>query len=189
MQQTAHVTMPHTAGFAHPSRNVLHFNVEAGMRVADLGAGSGHYVWPIAEIVGEQGKVYAVDVQQDLLKRIHNEAQKRGLKNVAIVWSDLEKPNATRLADGTVDLALVSNLLFQLEDKRAVLREAKRILKKSGMLVLIDWADSFNMMGPHKGHVVTKAAGMELLQTEGFEFMREFHAGAHHWGLLGRPAA
>src|ERR1700759_5085715 len=116
MQQTAHDRMPQTAGFAHPARNVLHFNVEAGMQVADFGAGSGHYIGPLAQAVGESGKVYAIEVQQDLLKRIHNEAAVRGHKNVKIIWADLEKPKASKIADQTLDLVLVSNLLFQVED-------------------------------------------------------------------------
>lgn len=157
------------------------------MQIADFGAGSGHYVWPLAEQVGESGRVYAIDVQQDLLKRIHNEANKRGYKNVKIIWADLEKHNASKIADKTLDFVLISNLLFQLEDKSAVLHEAKRILKPSGKLALIDWAGSFSGMGPHKKSVVTKEAGMSLLQECQFDRVREFDAGAHHWGLLARP--
>ncbi|MDR3571563.1 MAG: methyltransferase domain-containing protein [Candidatus Pacebacteria bacterium] len=188
MQHPARSHVPlNTEGFAHPVRNSLHFELQPGMQVADFGAGSGHYVWPIAEAIGEGGKLYAIDVQRELLKRIHNESAKRGLKNVKIIWSDLEKPKASKLAGGTIDLVLISNLLFQLEDTAVVLREAKRILKPSGSLVAIDWADSFGMMGPHKKQVVAKAAGDALIREAGFEIVREFNAGAHHWGLIARP--
>jgi len=178
--------MPHTAGFAHPSRNALHFGIEPGMSVADFGAGSGHYVWPMAQALGPSGHLFAIDVQQDLLKRIHNEAHKRGLNQVKIIWADLEKPKASKIADRTLDLVLISNLLFQLEDKAAVVREAKRILKPSGRLVVIDWVDSFNMMGPHKKDVVAKDVGLALLLDNGFKLVREFPAGAHHWGIIAR---
>lgn len=188
MQQTAHSHVPlKTEGFAHPMRNVSLFSIEPGMSVADFGAGSGHYVWPMAEAVGPHGHVFAIDVQQDLLKRIHNEATKRGLKNVKVIWSDLEKPKASKLADRTLDLVLISNLLFQLEDKAAPLREAKRVLKPSGKLVVIDWLDSFAGMGPRKKDVVTKDAGQKLIRENGFEAVREFAAGAHHWGIVARP--
>lgn len=158
------------------------------MSVADFGAGSGHYVWPMAEAIGESGSLFAIDVQQDLLKRIHNEARRRGLKNVKIVWADLEKPKASKLADKSLDLVLVSNLLFQLEDKVAVLREAKRTLKPSGRVAVIDWSDSFSGMGPHKKSVVTKEAGVAFLNQSGFLVAREFQSGAHHWGVIARPA-
>ena len=180
--------MPNTIGFAHPSRNALHFNITPGMSVADLGAGSGHYVWPMAEAIGPTGHLFAIDVQQDLLKRIHNEARKRGLLNVKIVWADLEKPKGSKLADRSLDLVLISNLLFQLEDKHAALIEARRILKRSGRLVVIDWIDSFNGMGPHKKDVVTKDAGLALIRNARFEFDHEMPAGAHHWGVIAKPA-
>lgn len=162
--------------------------LERGMSAADFGAGSGHYVWPMAEMIGPGGHLFAIDVQRDLLKRIHNEAQKRGLRNVKIIWADLERPKASRLADHSLDLVLMSNLLFQLEDKHAALREARRILKLSGSLALIDWSDSFTMMGPHKKDVVTKNAGVALLQQRGFELVREFPAGMRHWGVIARLA-
>lgn len=189
MQQTAHPHVPlKTEGFAHPPRNVLHFDIEPGMSVADFGAGSGHYVWPISEAIGPAGHFFAIDVQQDLLKRIHNEARRRGFKNVNVIWADLEQPKSSKLAGRSLDLVLISNLLFQLEHKSAALAEAKRILKPSGRLVVIDWADSFGGMGPHKKDVVKKEKGIELARQGGFELVREFHAGAHHWGLLLRPA-
>jgi ubiquinone/menaquinone biosynthesis C-methylase UbiE len=185
MQQTAQSHAPlNTEGFAHPARNVLHFSIEPGMKVADFGVGSGHYVWPMAEAITPAGVLFAVDVQQDLLKRIHNEANKRGLTNVKIVWADLERPKASKVADQTLDLVLISNLLFQLEHTEAVLQEAKRVLKRSGKLVVIDWSDSFGGMGPHKKSVVSKEAGHKLLQENGFGTVREFSAGAHHWGLI-----
>jgi ubiquinone/menaquinone biosynthesis C-methylase UbiE len=187
MQQTAHSSLPHTAGFAHPARNVSMFGIEPGMSVADFGAGSGHYIWPIAEALKNSGQLYAIDVQQDLLRRIHNEAHKRGYKNVKIIWADLERPKSSKIADKTLDYVLISNLLFQIENKKVVIAEAHRVLKPSGKLIVIDWADSFNGMGPHKSSVVTRETGMQLLQQSGFEITDEFKAGAHHWGLLGLP--
>jgi len=190
MQHTAHAHAPlNTEGFAHPARNVPLFEVQKGMSVADFGAGSGHYVWPIADAIGEHGHLFAIDIQRDLLKRIHNEAHRKGFKNVKIIWSDLETPKASKLADRSIDLVLISNLLFQIENKHAVLKEARRILRPSGSLIVIDWSDSFGMMGPHKDHVVTKEKGRTLIQENDLELVREFPAGAHHWGLIARPKA
>src|SRR5437588_7612192 len=58
------------------------------------------------------------------------------------IWADLEKPRASKLADRRADLVLISNLLFQLSDKKAPLKEAWRILKPAGRLAVIDWEDS-----------------------------------------------
>jgi ubiquinone/menaquinone biosynthesis C-methylase UbiE len=173
-----------TANFAHPRRNVAALGVEPGMNVADFGSGSGIYVLHIAEALEHSGRVYAIDVQRDLLQRVKNEAQRRGFKNVDVIWTDLERPGSSKLADQTLDLVLISNLLFQVENKAAVLSEAWRILKPTGKLAIIDWSDSFGGMGPQKQDVVTKESALALARENGFELQREFSAGAHHYGML-----
>ena len=173
-----------TAGFAHPATNVAHFDITPGMNAADFGAGSGAYIWPLASALTGAGRLYAIDVQQDLLRRIHNEALKRGHHNVRIIWADLEVPGASKIKSSSLDFVLLSNLLFQIENKIAVLEEARRVLRPAARVALIDWLDSFDMMGPHKKDVVTKEAALELAKNAGFELEKEFPAGAHHYGLL-----
>jgi ubiquinone/menaquinone biosynthesis C-methylase UbiE len=188
MQQTAHHHKTHSApAFAHPLRNVGALGIETGMKVADFGAGSGAYSLAIAERLSGAGHVYAIDVQRDLLRRIHTEAHKRGLKNISIIWADIEQEGASKLADRSIEYVLVSNILFQLADKTAPLLEAWRILRPGGKLAIIDWSDSFNGMGPVKQEVVKKETVLELAQRAGFELVREFEAGAHHYGLVFRP--
>jgi ubiquinone/menaquinone biosynthesis C-methylase UbiE len=178
------MTPLNTAGFAHPVRNVDALGVEPGNTVADFGSGSGAYVLAIAEKLQNEGHVYAIDVQQDLLRRTKNEAHKKGFKNVEIIWGDLEKAGGSKIADRHVDLVLISNLLFQVDDKTILLAEAKRILRKSGRLVIIDWSESFDGMGPIKRAVVTRESALDLAKKAGFEQVEEFDAGAHHYGLI-----
>src|SRR3989338_9238878 len=134
---------PPTGGFAHPKRNIGALDIEPGMYVADFGSGSGAYVLAIAERLEGIGHVYAIDVQKDLLRRISNEAVRRGFKNVEVIWADLEMPNASKLASNTLDVVLISNLLFQVPDKQIVLSEARRVVKQKGRLAIIDWSESF----------------------------------------------
>ncbi len=93
------------------------------------------------------------------------------------------------MADRHLDLVLISNLLFQLEDKPAALKEAWRILKPTGRLAVIDWSESFGGMGPHKKAVVKKEQALLFAREAGFELIKEFDAGAHHYGLIFRPVA
>lgn len=176
-----------TAPFAHPHRNVDALRIAPGQTVVDFGAGSGAYVLAIAEQMRGKGHIYAIDVQQDLLRRIKNEAHRNGFKNVEVIWSDLEKPNGSKIADKHADVVLISNLLFQVDAKSAVIAEARRILNPGGKLVVIDWSDSFRGMGPHKKDVVKKEKVIEIATQEGFELASEFDAGAHHYGILFRP--
>ncbi|MEK9153915.1 MAG: methyltransferase domain-containing protein [Patescibacteria group bacterium] len=176
-------------GFAHPERNVAVLGIKSGMSIADFGAGSGAYTFAIAELLKINGRVYAIDVQRDLLRRIANEAKRRGYENVEIIWADLEAPRASRLAENSIDLVLVSNLLFQVPDKMPIMREARRIVKGGGHVAIIDWTDSFNGMGPIKEDVVKKEAALKIAEKSDLSLVREFPAGTHHYGLLFKPIA
>src|SRR5271165_926365 len=95
----------HTTGFAHPKTNLDAMGIEHGMLVADFGAGSGHYVVEIARMLGKSGRVYAIDVQKDLLRRIHTEARKHGLEErIEFIWADLEEAKGSKIADRRLDL-------------------------------------------------------------------------------------
>ncbi len=172
--------------FAHPVRNVAALGIQPGMKVADFGSGSGAYVLAIAKELQGTGHVYAIDIQKDLLRRTLNEAKKKGFDTVEILWADLEEPGGSKIADNALELVLISNLLFQVDDKRAVIAEAKRILRPSGRLAIIDWSDSFDGMGPHKDDVVRKEDVLTLARAVEMTFVKEFTAGAHHYGLLFR---
>ena len=161
-------------GFAHPARNVSALGVEPGMKVADFGSGSGAYVLAIAEALAGSGQVYAIDIQKDLLRRTKNEAEKKGYKNVEILWADLEAPLGSKIADDALELVLVSNLLFQIEDKRQVLHEAKRILRPNGRLAVMIgrnvWARRLCRRAEGRREFpVSKAASEASVETEGFQ--------------------
>ncbi len=176
-----------TVNFAHPKRNISALGIQGGMQIADFGSGSGAYVLAIAERLGNTGRVYAIDVQKDLLRRTSNEAIRQGHHNVDVIWTDLEIPNASKLANQSMDLVLISNLLFQVPDKLPVLREARRIVKPGGTVAVIDWNDSYASMGPRVEDVMKKEAAIEFAARAALEPLREFYAGSHHWGVIFRP--
>lgn len=170
--------------FTNPEENIKALGVYEGMIIADLGAGTGAYTLPLAEKVGETGRVYAIEVQKDFLTNIKSSAEARGLKNVELLWGDIERLGGTKIKDGACDAVVVSNVLFQAEDKPGLFREASRILKTGGKLLLIDWSDSFNNLGPAPKMVVTKDMARSLGEAGGFVLKNEIPAGEHHYGLI-----
>lgn len=174
--------------FSDPSYNIEQFNLQSGMKVADLGSGTGFYAMAAAKAVGDRGKIYAVDVQKDLLEKLKKEATHKGIHNIEVIWGDVLSIGGTKLNDSSVDAVIVANLLFQLDNKKDFVSEVKRILKSKGKLMLIDWNESYGGLGPKQEHAVGKKAGREIFEQSGFVFERDIHAGVHHWGVVLRKA-
>jgi ubiquinone/menaquinone biosynthesis C-methylase UbiE len=174
------------ASFLNPSLVLQAAGVEPGMRVADLGAGSGFFTRAAARLVGDGGVVWAVDTQRDLVTRIKNFAIAEGLANVEILHGDVEVVGGTNLPDNSFDFVIVANLLFSIEHRGECIAEVRRILKKSGRALFIDWSDSFGGLGPHPDHVVTAPQGEKLLLSHAMTMVGKVRAGDYHWGLVVR---
>lgn len=170
--------------FSDPVKNIEQCGIQAGMDIADFGSGSGHYSIAAGRALMSTGRVYAIDAQKDLLTKLKNSSVKEGLYNIEVVWGDVEKPNGVKLRDASVDLVFICNLLFQLEDKAGAIKEAKRILKPGGRVLIVDWSSSFGGIGPAHGAVVKKEKAKEMFEKAGFSMDREISAGAHHYGFI-----
>lgn len=173
--------------FSDPGKNIEQFDLGKGNYVADFGAGSGFYSFAAAEAVGHDGKVYAIDIQKDLLEKLKNEARNvRHLGNVDIVWGDLDHLGGTRLRENSMDAVIVANVFFQLEKKDNACLEMKRILKPGGRVLFIDWASSFGGVGPQPQDVFTEEMAQKIFSKHGFKEDRTIGAGAQHYGIIFR---
>lgn len=168
----------------NPKKILADFGVQAGMIAADLGVGSGHYAYALSEAVGASGKVYAVDIQKGLLERLKKEVDEKGIKNIEVIWGDVEIVGGTKIRENLVDVLVVSNVLFQVDAKAGLVHEASRIVKLGGRVLLIDWSESFGGLGPQPGMVVDEATARRIFETGPFEYKKSIDAGEHHYGLV-----
>lgn len=156
------------------------------MYVADLGTGSGFFARAAARVVGPQGVVWAVDAQQEMLPRLKNVAEGEGLANIEVLQGDAEVVGGTHLPEGAFDMAIAANILFSVEHKHEFVAEVRRILKKGGVALVVDWSDSHGGLGPHPGHVVTEVQAHKLFEDQNFSIVKKLHTGAYHWGFTAR---
>ncbi len=170
--------------FSNPQHTIDQFELQSGAHVADFGAGSGELSFVTARAVGEAGRVYAIEVQKGLLERLKSHARGAKIHNIEAIWGDIERLQGTHLKDHTVDAVLISNVLFQVGEKSGLVKEAHRVLKPGGKLLVVDWSESFGGMGPQPEQVVPKQAARALFEQQGFRFLKEIHAGAHHYGFI-----
>ncbi|MFA6551054.1 MAG: methyltransferase domain-containing protein [Patescibacteria group bacterium] len=155
------------------------------MTVGDLGCGrTGHFVFPMASAVGEHGLVYAVDILKDVLANIERRANQENIKQVKTVWSNLEIFGATKIESSSLDIALLINILFQSNKRSEIIREATRLLKRGGKLLVIDWKKIATPFGPSIEERLNKENLVAVCQRFGLELMEEFSAGAYHFGIV-----
>lgn len=173
-----------TQHFSVPHENVLQLGLREGMKVGDFGAGTGHYVRAAAAIVGHSGKVYAIDVQEDILKHLKLNTHDRHKSVIDSVWGDIEKLGGTHLRDASLDAVILANTLFQIENRNGLLSEIKRVLKSGGKFMLVDWAGSYGGIGPSPDKVVTEHEAENFFINGGFHKVKSFRAGPHHYGVI-----
>jgi len=170
--------------FLSPTQIVSKLKLKKGDRVADFGCGVGGYLALLSEAVGRTGKVFALDLNENLLERLKLEAQKYGYDNLEFGVCDLLERSF--LENKSCDLVILSNLLHQVDDQVRVILEAKRVLKNEGLLLIVDWKDHFKnkKIGPHPNHFVPEEKILAILAKNNLEVLRHLPAGDYHYAFL-----
>ncbi|MBS7633286.1 class I SAM-dependent methyltransferase [Candidatus Bathyarchaeota archaeon] len=111
------------------SEALVEMGVKAGHIVLDFGCGSGTFTIPAARLVGDEGRVYALDINTEALNRLEEKARREGLKNITRIANEGKR---TPLKDGSIDLVLLIDVLQEIDDRVFLFEEAYRILKPDG---------------------------------------------------------
>lgn len=169
-------------GFLNPAQIIEKLALSGSAKAADLGCGSGGWAIPLAKKL-KDGFVYAVDVQEAPLSALSSRAQMEGVINIRTINDDVESGSAIKgIGSDSLDAVLMTNLLFQVDNKKAVLSEGKRIVRSEGKILIVDWKKNAPT-GP-KGREVavedlkTIAGELNLFLSE------EFDAGGYHYGII-----
>ncbi|ADJ25631.1 Methyltransferase type 11 [Dehalogenimonas lykanthroporepellens BL-DC-9] len=136
--------------------------VEAGMTCIDLGAGTGTFTRPLGVLVGSAGRVYAVDASPELLELLK---AKKPPEQVTVVTADF---TATGLDTGIADFCLTAFVLHETRALEALLKEAFRLLKTDGRLLVVEWRAELEAPGPPKNIRMTPERLGDLLAEAGF---------------------
>jgi precorrin-6B methylase 2 len=107
-----------------------------GMTVADIGAGTGYYTWQLARQVGASGRVYAVDVQPEMIQLLDTQMARRGVRNVVSV---LGTETDVRLPVASIDLAIMVDVYHELAYPSEVLDSIVAALKHGGRVVFVEY--------------------------------------------------
>ena len=156
-----------------------------GMNIGDLGCGNlGYFALASAKKVGKNGIVYAVDILKSALQSVENRIQQEGLDNIKTIWSNLEIYGATKIQEASLDIAFIHNVLFHAQEGDSMLREAARLLKNGGKLMIIDWRRVISPFGPPLDDRPLPETIKKLASGVGLQPVEEFSAGPYHFGLI-----
>ena len=178
------------------ARIVEALGIRAGSAVADVGAGGGDYTVKLAPVVGDSGRVHAVDVSADALTRLRGRLERERLTNVSVIEGAFDDP---RLPPAAIDAALIVNAYHEMTEYKAMLARLREALRVGGRLVIIepiaDSARSQPREDQTRRHQIApdlvlrdvRAAGFDVLTLEDPFRAGQAHADHGEWMLIATP--
>lgn len=170
--------------FIRPDEFWRTLGLRAQQTVAHLGCGPGFYILPAAKFVGSSGKVIGVDVRTDMLAEVENRARRENLTGIVkTIRANLEATGSSGIAEQSCDWVLVANILHQ-SDPTKILAEAKRIVRSTGSVVVVEWDVVATPMGPPPDKRITQADVLAIAQTLGLSVAKQFAPSPYHYGII-----
>jgi ubiquinone/menaquinone biosynthesis C-methylase UbiE len=150
-----------------PDEVISALALKAGMQVADLGAGGGYFALRFARAVGREGKVYAVDVNPELLEMIKASVSKADLNNVVFIHA---REDDSMLPEKSVDLIFVRNVFHHLPDQGKYFRNLKPKLKPGGRVAIIEYKKG----AYYSGHETPEEVVIDIMKKAGFRLAKRY---------------
>jgi ubiquinone/menaquinone biosynthesis C-methylase UbiE len=146
--------------FQNPRRSLEKARLTKGMCVVDYGCGPGSFTIPAAELVGHEGKVFAVDIHPLAISTVKQKASRKGLQNVETV---LVRGYDSGIEDSTIDRVLLIDTIHLIKDPDALFREIHRMLKPDGLLFM----EKGHMAMPEQKNIVEKTGLFKITESQG----------------------
>ena len=148
--------------------------VEDGQQVADIGCHEGYFSMHLARAVGLRGKVYSVDVREDRLERLNENAADRNIINITTIHGDYDDP---KLPKKELDLVVIMDTYHEMKDYMTILEHVKEALKPSGKILILEKLKSHSKNKSRKeqtsAHTLSPHYVKKELQEAGFKVIRQ----------------
>lgn len=168
----------------NPEATLKDIGLRSGMVFMDVGCGYGFFTIPAAQLVGEKGVVYAVDIDAAAVEKLKDTTAEKGLKNITAKVGAAEE---TVFCTECADIVLYSIVLHDFNDPEKVLRNAKRMLKPTGTLVDLDWKKKPTLFGPPVRIRFSEEQAANLIKNAGFTVESIINAGRNFYIVTAKP--
>ena len=149
-----------------PEKAIRALELHQGSVVADIGAGVGYFTWRLADVVGPTGKVYANDIQPEMIRQLKKNIQDRSLTNVEPVLGKFDDP---RLPKNSIDLALLVDVYHEFSEPQKMLDRIRESLKPDGRLVLLEYRKEDPKVPIRPEHKMSVAEVKAEVEPEGYK--------------------
>jgi ubiquinone/menaquinone biosynthesis C-methylase UbiE len=143
---------------------VKSLNLTAGMHIADIGAGTGFLSREMAKLVGDQGQVFAVDIQPEMLGKLKN--LQKTYRNITPILASNQQTN---LAPNSTDLAIMVDVYHELAYPFEVIQDTMQALKKNGRFVLVEYRAEDDNVPIKSSHKMTEAQIIKEMNVHGLQ--------------------
>jgi ubiquinone/menaquinone biosynthesis C-methylase UbiE len=159
--------------------------LRSGMVFVDVGCGEGFFSILASKIVGEKGKIYAVDTDDSAIEKLKRKTKVEGLKNLT---AKVGKAEETVLCKECADFVFYSMVLHDFYDPAKVLQNAREMIKPDGLLVDLDWKKIDIPFGPPVSIKFSEEQASNLIKSQGFTIADVRNVGPYHYVITAKPS-
>jgi len=145
--------------------------VEPGSTLCDMGCGNGFYTLQLARLTGDEGTVYAVDIQPEMLQMLEERAEEAGLENIEPTLGTVIDP---KLPEGAIDLILCVDVYHEMSHPEQMLAAMRKSLEPDGRLVLVEFRAEDPKVPIKPLHKMSKQQVTKELTANGFRLAADF---------------
>jgi arsenite methyltransferase len=161
---------PQRDAYQKPHEVIMALNLREGEIVADIGAGSGYFALRLAHHVGDKGRVYAVDINPDMIIYMNHHIRDMQLKNIETI---LAVPDDPLLMDASIDRFFICDTWHHIENKTKYLALMKKMLRPGGQVIMIEFHKRELPVGPPVGMKIAREDLLRQMETNGFKLVKE----------------
>lgn len=173
-----------SATFVDPDNLLRQLTLVPGSVVADFGCGSGYFSLAFAKALGKNGKVVSLDILPSSLDAVASRAKQLGITTLSTKRVNLEREKGSGLDVESVDWVILKDILFQNNDKLTILKEAHRILRIGGHVLLMEWKNDHATVGPETSMRMSETDLLTLISSSGFKVEKELSVGDFHYAFM-----
>lgn len=165
-----------------PEKTLKTLLLEEDNYIADIGCGIGYFSIPASKIVGEHGKVFSIDISDEMLEELSKRIKEQNIKNIEIVKG--EESNS-KVLDNSFDYLFLSNVVHEVENRNEFLKFYLNKLKKDGRIAIIEWKKLKSEHGPRFEERISVEEITQILKENSINIIKEIDLNKYHYGIVG----